>query len=76
MQIYILKIRLSSKNIFRAVKESVCKGECGKHLEDLRQKVRNLTSAAQLAADSHSQQVASLRKVRLHPKVRTVVTRI
>lgn len=54
--------KISSKQQTKAVKESVCKGECGKHLEDLRQKVRNLTSAAQLAADSHSQQVASLRK--------------
>ncbi|KAK7073872.1 GRIP domain [Halocaridina rubra] len=42
--------------------EPACKGDCGKQLEDLRQKIRNLTSAAQLAADSHAQQVLSLRQ--------------
>ncbi|XP_064083212.1 GRIP and coiled-coil domain-containing protein 1-like [Macrobrachium nipponense] len=40
--------------------ETSCKGDCSKQLEDLRQKIRNLTSAAQLAAESHSLQVTSL----------------
>ncbi|XP_042225380.1 GRIP and coiled-coil domain-containing protein 1-like isoform X2 [Homarus americanus] len=54
--------KISSKEQSRVVGESACKGECGKQLEDLRQKIRSLTSAAQLASDSHSQQVASLRQ--------------
>ncbi|KAK8406868.1 hypothetical protein O3P69_007429 [Scylla paramamosain] len=54
--------KISSKQQSKAAKETVCKGECGKQIEDLRQKVRSLASAAQLAADSHTQQVASLRK--------------
>ncbi|KAG0722611.1 GRIP and coiled-coil domain-containing protein 1 [Chionoecetes opilio] len=54
--------KISSKQQSKSAKESVCKGECGKQIDDLRQKVRSLTSAAQLAADSHSQQVAALRK--------------
>lgn len=54
--------KISSKQQPKVTKESVCKGECGKQIEDFRQKVRSLTSAAQLAADSHSQQVASLKK--------------
>lgn len=49
---------------YRVIGETTCKGVCGKQLEDLRQKIRSLTSAAQHAADSHSQQVASLRHVR------------
>lgn len=40
--------------------ETSCKGDCSKQLEDLRQKIRSLTSAAQLAAESHSLQVTSL----------------
>lgn len=40
--------------------ETSCKGDCAKQLEDLRQKIRSLTSAAQLAAESHSLQVTSL----------------
>nr|XP_045625686.1 GRIP and coiled-coil domain-containing protein 1-like isoform X1 [Procambarus clarkii]XP_045625687.1 GRIP and coiled-coil domain-containing protein 1-like isoform X1 [Procambarus clarkii]XP_045625688.1 GRIP and coiled-coil domain-containing protein 1-like isoform X1 [Procambarus clarkii] len=54
--------KISSKQQSKAVKEPSCKGDCGKQIEELRQKIRNLTSAAQLAADSHSQQVASLRQ--------------
>lgn len=44
------------------VGENVCRGECGKQLEDLRQKIRTLTTAAQLAAESHGLQVLALKE--------------
>lgn len=53
--------KISSKQQSKVIGETTCKGECGKQLEELRQKIRSLTSAAQHAADSHSQQVASLK---------------
>lgn len=48
----------------RTVGENVCRGECGKQLEDLRQKIRTLTTAAQLAAESHGLQVLALKEVK------------
>ncbi|XP_042888482.1 GRIP and coiled-coil domain-containing protein 1-like isoform X2 [Penaeus japonicus] len=44
------------------VGENVCRGECGKQLEELRQKIRNLTTAAQLAADTHAHQILAFRE--------------
>ncbi|KAK4326785.1 hypothetical protein Pmani_002712 [Petrolisthes manimaculis] len=54
--------KISSKQQAKIVGETFCKGDCNKVVEELRHKVRSLTSAAQLAADSHSQQITSLRQ--------------
>lgn len=54
--------KISSKQQSKVVRETTCKGNCGKQIEELRQKIRSLTSAAQLASEAHSQQVTSLRQ--------------